>query len=634
MYKYNKILDLALLGIIGYHLVLSPFSKVEESFNTQAIHDVINYGIYPAEVVEQNYDHQSFPGAVPRTFFGSVILGGLVKLLKAGLELASLQPYDVSDDQIHLQVIARSLLGFANWWALTNLRNTLNQITFRDKAAKVKGVIGFWYLVLLLTQFHLLYYSTRFLPNFIVLPGVVYGFSKLLKGDTTGLTWLAFLGVIIRLEIGVLAVIISIVSSLGFGQSNIFVNIIMLTVGAVAGLVTSLLVDSYFWGYLVIPELFAFKFNVIEGGAKAWGVEPFGAYFSKYLLSLFKPPVVLLLTLPGLISDPADDGVSILAAMEEAEAKKKPIVTHPAKNSLRILFISSILFIVAMSFQPHKEWRFIVYVVPIFTLQAANGLTNISIKWSLSFFNKILFLFMLANIFLSTLISLFSGYVSSFNYPGGDALSAFNQHILTNGEDNVTVHLGVATCMTGALRFGQLTNKNITYDKTEREEALLPIWNSFDYIITESGLRDINGPKGLLPFDRSNWELIYAAQTFAKVTPQPVVSLLQKQKEDSSAIPSLLIEIFHELVSNKGRSPTFVNFINGLIFQVDYLYVLKRTKADDIVVTQRAPAADEVSQEEQIEQVKDIEEEVSIDLDDVKEQINEGIDDFEKGGIN
>jgi alpha-1,6-mannosyltransferase len=62
------------------HLLVSPYTKVEESFNIQAIHDILVHGI-PTSNADQfltaNYDHVSFPGAVPRTFAGALLLTGL-----------------------------------------------------------------------------------------------------------------------------------------------------------------------------------------------------------------------------------------------------------------------------------------------------------------------------------------------------------------------------------------------------------------------------------------------------------------------------------------------------------------------------------------------------------------------------
>lgn len=62
------------------HLHISPYTKVEESFNIQAIHDILVHGI-PSKNANQfltaNYDHVSFPGSVPRTFAGALVLSGL-----------------------------------------------------------------------------------------------------------------------------------------------------------------------------------------------------------------------------------------------------------------------------------------------------------------------------------------------------------------------------------------------------------------------------------------------------------------------------------------------------------------------------------------------------------------------------
>jgi alpha-1,6-mannosyltransferase len=63
------------------HLFLSPHTKVEESFNLQAIHDILVHGIpgfsNAKQFFEANYDHVAFPGSVPRTFAGALVLSGL-----------------------------------------------------------------------------------------------------------------------------------------------------------------------------------------------------------------------------------------------------------------------------------------------------------------------------------------------------------------------------------------------------------------------------------------------------------------------------------------------------------------------------------------------------------------------------
>ena len=60
--------DLPLLAVVG-HAVLAPFSKVEESFNTQAVHDLLFADF-------ADFDHHTFPGTVPRTFLGAIAVAG------------------------------------------------------------------------------------------------------------------------------------------------------------------------------------------------------------------------------------------------------------------------------------------------------------------------------------------------------------------------------------------------------------------------------------------------------------------------------------------------------------------------------------------------------------------------------
>ncbi|GMP62157.1 hypothetical protein CsSME_00024360 [Camellia sinensis var. sinensis] len=68
--------DLLLGSIAAFYVFMVPYTKVEESFNVQAMHDIL----YHRHHLE-NYDHLDFPGVVPRTFIGKFELFVMLGLL-------------------------------------------------------------------------------------------------------------------------------------------------------------------------------------------------------------------------------------------------------------------------------------------------------------------------------------------------------------------------------------------------------------------------------------------------------------------------------------------------------------------------------------------------------------------------
>lgn len=144
----DALLDLLIIAVVLVNLLAAPYTKVEESFNIQAIHDVLVYGAPLSNIhqkLSSSYDHFTFPGAVPRTFIGPLFTATFSQPLVA---LVGFQ---------HAQLVTRALLGVFNAGALVFFRAQLHG-AFGPSVSR-------WYAALQASQFHLMFYASRTLPN-------------------------------------------------------------------------------------------------------------------------------------------------------------------------------------------------------------------------------------------------------------------------------------------------------------------------------------------------------------------------------------------------------------------------------------------------------------------------------------
>ncbi|KAJ7592689.1 glycosyltransferase family 22 protein [Mycena floridula] len=416
------LLDGLILGCGWAHVLVAPYTKVEESFNLHAVHDVLMYGVHPSAV--QHYDHFTFPGAVPRTFVGSVLLAAISTPI---IQLANYLGY--VSTKFDLQIIVRLVLASINAFGLCLLRRAVSRRFGRPTS--------FFFALLTISQFHVPFWMGRTLPNMFALFPVNLGMYLVLdrapnskrpstKSVGTAISLLTFTAVVFRAEV------LMLLAPLTFGYVLVtrYIGLYsVIKVGLISGLASialSMAVDSYFWQKPFLwPEFQSIYFNVYQGKSSDWGVEPFHVYFTSHL------PKLLLVALPlsaiGFLSD----------------------------GRIRRLLIPCMAFVGFLSYLGHKEWRFIVYVVPLFNIAAARGALWMVSRRKGSLLGRILFMGLMGMISANFALTALLTMTSVSNYPGGEALAIFNQ-MYNQTSPPPHVHLCNLAAQSGASLFLQI----------------------------------------------------------------------------------------------------------------------------------------------------------------------------------
>ncbi|XP_034944147.1 homeobox protein 13 [Chelonus insularis] len=428
-------MDQLIILIALVHLLYCPFTKVEESFNLQATHDILYHGSNLDE-----YDHHEFPGVVPRSFLGPIIISGLSYPIVSLINYCKLSKFCA-------QYAVRAILGLLIILSLRLFRKTLEKIFGTE--------FTYWFTAVMVTQYHFMFYLSRPLPNIMAMPLVLLALGSWLKQNHILFIWSSAAAIIIfRAE---LAILLGLFLFYDMANQKLSVQR-LLKIAIPAGiffLALTVGIDSFFWRRPLWPEGEVLYFNTILNKSSEWGTSPFLWYFYSALprgLGLS-----YLLVLVGMFWD----------------------------ARVRALTVPAVVFVLLFSFLPHKELRFIIYVFPLLNVATASACQRIWHNRLKSKWNTLLAGAVLSHFVLNAIFSMFLLCVSSSNYPGGVAITRLHRLDRNSNNYPVSVHIDVLTAQTGVSRFTQV-NPSWKYSKQENISYDDPEILQFTYLLMEA----------------------------------------------------------------------------------------------------------------------------------------------------
>ncbi|XP_047033738.1 dol-P-Man:Man(7)GlcNAc(2)-PP-Dol alpha-1,6-mannosyltransferase [Helicoverpa zea] len=400
--------------IASLHVLLCPFTKVEESFNIQATHDILYHRLNLSQ-----YDHNEFPGVVPRTFIGPLVISAFSAPVVSFFHLTGINKF-------WMQYVVRLVLALTVIGAWARLRNALLK--------QFGSTYAWWYTLITVTQYHFMFYMSRPLPNIMVLPLVLLAFEGWLSGKHKQFIISAGASIIIfRAELAMLFGLFLIID-LYFKKIDI-TTLFKIAVPAGVGLVAlTVAVDSIFWRRLLWPEAEVFWYNTILNKSSDWGTSPFLWYFYSALPRGLGPSLILI-----------------------------PVGMYIDRRMIQFA-APAFVYILLYSFLPHKELRFIIYVFPLLNMASAAACSYVYVRRTKAPIFELLFWGSVFVILGNIIISLAFVLVAMTNYPGGVAITRF--HKILRNEPFVHVHICNLAAQTGVTRYTQI-NDRWMYSKNE-----------------------------------------------------------------------------------------------------------------------------------------------------------------------
>jgi len=413
-----SVFELLPIAIITGHVALNPYNKVEESFGLQATHDLLFHRMDLSA-----YDHHMFPGVVPRTFLGPLLLAGCSSPLVACLSLAGAT-------KLAALYVVRLVLG---------LLSACGVVAVMRATRRQYGYDAFRALALLSAcQFHYPFYASRTLPNTFASLLVLPATAAWIDGDVRRVIRLLTIAVVIfRAE---LVLLLAPLALLFLATSRIsFPELLRLGFGtAFVALALTVAVDSVLWRRPLYPEGEVLWFNTILNKSSEYGTAPWHWYFSSAL------PRAMLLSYPLALLSPLVVG-----------------------QRIRELVAVPVLFVALYSILPHKELRFVLYALPPLNVAAAVAAARLYRKLPeddekatketrmLAIFGRLGTVLMLVASFGASCLFLMA---AAQNYPG--ALALHQLHALgaaaASRGNPVHVHIGVDAAVSGVSRFLEL----------------------------------------------------------------------------------------------------------------------------------------------------------------------------------